>query len=49
VANRQNDGSFLLMQSSAGGGSDPGENNMQLVLKIGVSKIEEARPPAGGI
>ncbi len=44
VANRQNDGSFLLMRSS-GGGSDPAENPIQLVLKIYVSKTEGTPPP----
>ena len=44
VANRQNDGSFLLMQSS-GGGSDSTANLIQLVLRVYVSGIEDTPPP----
>jgi hypothetical protein len=45
VAGRQQDGSFLLMQSSESGGRNAGENNMQLVLKISMSKLEGTPPP----
>ena len=44
VATRQEDGSFLLMQSSDSN-KGPEDNTIQLVLKISVSKIEETPPP----
>ncbi len=44
VANRQHDGSFLLMQSSGTGG-DPAENTLQLVLRVYVSGTEDAPLP----
>ncbi len=44
VASRQNDGSFLLMQS-AGGGGDAAENILQLVLRVYVSGREDTPPP----
>jgi len=44
VARRQDDGSFLLIQSSEGS-SGSRENLLQLVLRISVSKTEDTPPP----
>ncbi len=44
VASRQKDGSFLLMQSSGGGG-DPAEATIELVLRVYVSKTEDTSAP----
>ncbi len=44
VANRQEDGSFLLLQSSDGS-KRPEDRELQLVLKISMSKPEDAPSP----